>query len=153
MCGMERVSRCGRSKNNPTLALLGWGTLMKIWRSAGHPGWLGVVIGEASAYVYVAIIAIWAGAAAANGMADGKPAHHRVRGTLLIAFCAIGVVNYCFPTYKWLVPFGVLVCTSAFLVTGLLDPKNDYAAKVGIGFVACVELLCIFARRRVGGGI
>jgi hypothetical protein len=127
---------------------------MKIWRSAGHPGWLGVVIGEFSAYGYVAILAIWAGAAAASGMAGYKAAnHHSVRGKLLIAFCAIGVVNYCFPKYKWLFPFGGLVYFATFLAMGLLDPRNDYVAKVGIGFVVSVELLFIFARWRAGGGI
>jgi hypothetical protein len=126
---------------------------MKIWRSAGHPGWLGVVVGEFSAYGYVAIVAIWAGAAMANGMAGYKTADRSVRGKLLIAFCAIGVVNYCFPKYKWLFPFGALVYFATFLAMGLFDPRNDYVAKVTIGFVGCVELLCMFARWRVGGGI
>jgi hypothetical protein len=128
------------------------GTLMKIWRSAGHSGWLGVVVGEFSAYGYVAIVAICAGAAAANGMA-GWAANNSVRGKLLIAVCAIGVVNYCFPKYKWLFPFGALVYFATCLAIGLLDPRNDYAAKVGIGFVVSVELLLIFARWRAGGGI
>jgi hypothetical protein len=126
---------------------------MKIWRSAGLPGWLGVVVGEFSAYGYVAIVAIWAGAAMANGMAGYKTADRSVRGKLLIAFCAIGVVNYCFPKYKWLFPFGVLVCVATLMVVALLDPRNTYTDKVGIGFVVCVELLLMFARWRAGGGI
>jgi hypothetical protein len=153
MCGIEHACRYGRSENNPTLALLGWGTLMKIWRSAGHPGWLGVVVGETSAYSYVAILAICAGAAMADGMAGHKAADHSVRGKLLITFGAIGVVNYCFPKYRWLFPFGALVCLATCLVMGLLDPRNDYVDKVGIGFVVCVELLFMFARWRAGGGI
>jgi hypothetical protein len=128
-------------------------TLMKIWRSAGHPGWLGVVVGEISAYSYVAIVAIWAGADAANGMAGDKAANHSVRRSLLIAFCVIGAVNYCFPKYKWLFPFGALVYFATFLAMGLLDPRNDYATKVMIGFVICLELLFMFARWRAGGGI
>lgn len=127
---------------------------MKIWRSAGHPGWLGVVVGKTSAYAYVAIVAVWAGAAAANGMAGDRAAnHHSLRGKLLIAFCAIGVVNYCFPKYKWLFPFGALVYFATFLAMGLLDPRNNYVAKVTIGFVICLELLFMFARLQAGGGI
>jgi hypothetical protein len=126
---------------------------MKIWRSAGHPGWLGVVVGEFSAYGYVAMLAIWAGAEMAHGWSVNDAAHHSARGKLLLAFGVICVVKYCFPKYKWLIPFGLLVSVAAFLMTGLLDPRNNYAAKVGIGFVACVELLCMFARWWVGGGL
>jgi hypothetical protein len=78
---------------------------------------------------------------------------HGVRGTLLLTFGTIGVVNYCFPKYRWLFPFGVLVYVATLLVMGLLDPRNDYVAKVMIGFLVCVELLFMFARWRVGGGI
>jgi hypothetical protein len=88
----------------------------------------------------------------ADAFAGDKAAEHSVRGKWLIAFGAI-CVNYCFPKYKWLIPFGLLVSVAAFLVMGLLDTRNDYAAKVGIGFVACVELLFMFSRWRAGGGI
>jgi hypothetical protein len=140
------------AKRSTLLALLGWVTLMKTSRSAGHPGWLSIVVGEFSAYSYVAILAIYAGGAMADAFAGDKAAEHGFRGKWLLAFGAICVVNYCFPKYKWLIPFGLLVNVAAFLVIGLLDPRNDYAAKVGIGFVACIELLYIIARRRVGGG-
>jgi hypothetical protein len=43
--------------------------------------------------------------------------------------------------------------TATFLLMGLLDPRNDYATKVMIGFVVSVELLFMFARWRAGGGI
>jgi hypothetical protein len=36
---------------------------------------------------------------------------------------------------------------------GLLDRRNDYVAKVMLGFVVCVELLFMFARWRAGGGL
>jgi hypothetical protein len=129
------------------------GTQMKIWRSAGHPGWLGIVVGEFSAYGYVAIVAMWAGAAMANGLAGDKAADHTDRGKPFVAFCIIGVVNYCFPKYRWLFPFGALVCVATVLTMGLLDPRNTYADKVGIGVIVSVELLFMFARWRAGGGI
>jgi hypothetical protein len=126
---------------------------MKIWRSAGHPGWLGVLVGEFSAYGYVAMLAIWAGAGMANAIAGDKAAQHSIRGKWLFAFGVIFVVQYCFPKYRWLIRFGLLVSVAAFLMIGFLDPRNNYAAKVVIGFVACVELLCILARWWVGGGM
>jgi hypothetical protein len=39
------------------------------------------------------------------------------------------------------------------MVVALLDPRNDYVAKVMLGFVVCVELLFMIARWWVGGGI
>jgi hypothetical protein len=126
---------------------------MKIWRSAGHPGWLGVLLGEFSAYSYVAIVAIWGGAAMADAMAPHQGREHGVRGTLLLTFGAIGVVNYCFPKYRWLFPFGFLVFLATLMLVALLDPRNTYTDKVGIGFVACLELLFMFSRWRAGGGI
>jgi hypothetical protein len=142
-----------RLRTGPFQLLLGWGTRMKIWRSTGKPGWLGVLVGETSAYSYVAILAICAGAAMADAMAGDKAADDSVQGKLLLTFGAIGVVNYCFPKYRWLFPFGALVCVATLLVMGLLDPRNTYTDKVGIGFVVSVELLFMFARWRAGGGI
>jgi hypothetical protein len=108
---------------------------------------------EVSAYGYVAIVAILEAATMAHGMASHRAADHSVRGKLLLTSGTIGVVNYCFPKYRWLFPFGVLVCLATLMLVALLDPRNDYVAKVMIGFLVCVELLFMFARWRAGGGL
>jgi hypothetical protein len=89
----------------------------------------------------------------AHGMASYRAADHGVRGKLLLTFGAIGVVNYCFPKYRWLFPFGFSVFLATLMAVALLDPRNDYVAKVMIGFLVCVELLFMFARWRAGSGI
>jgi hypothetical protein len=126
---------------------------MKVWRSAGHPGWLGVVLGEFSAYSYVAMLAVYAGSKASAALHDGGGgALGRDLGQsgvkAYVAWGGIVFVCYCFPRYKWLAAFGFLLAGVAFVSFTMLDPRNDHVDKIAFLTILCIELLFLFARWR-----